>query len=519
MSADVCIVGAGVAGALAAFRLAAGGKSVVLLDSGPRFEYPDMARYERVRRSIYPWDWFDEDRDDYEEEATPRIGLNSNRIKAIGGTTLHWSANAQRFQPGDFRMRTLFGLGADWPFPYDELEPWYLLAEREMGVAGGSGPDQPPRSAPYPLPPHEVSFAEREFIVPAFHALGLSIAPNSTATNSQPYDGRPRCAAFATCNPFCPINAKYTATVHVAKAEASGRVVVKPDSHVRRVVLEGRRKVSHVECVDRNGTIWRERARAFVLAGGGVEIPRLLLLSATDGGHDQGLANSSGLVGRNYMTHPRIIVRGRLSERIGPHRTGVDTTNSWAVYQHRTLPGTGNVMLSPSVSGGPEPADIALESGLWGEELVEEVRVRYGYEVGIHAKGDMLPRPDNRVTLSSSRVDTYGDPIPRIEMQLGEFELNAIDEGAKVAEAIFRQMNAREIWRSNTQIVRNHIIGTTRMGSDPADSVCDEWGRCHDLDNLFVSSSSLFPSAACSSPTLTIAALALRTGDFLVRNV
>ncbi len=516
--ADVCVVGAGVAGALAAWYLAEAGHDVVMLDTGPRFTYPDMERYARLQRGGDPWPWYREERDHYEDNARPSLGLNRNRIKAVGGTTLHWNGNAQRLQPGDFRMQSAHGVAVDWPLDYEEIEPWYMEAERQLGVSGGDAPGHPPRSGPFPLPAFDISYAEREFIVPAFEALGLPIGANTVAINSRPHDGRPPCAVFSTCIPMCPIGARYSALHHVDRAETTGRLEVRPEAHVRRLVTDGRRRVARVRYVDRNGLDREQSARCFVLAGGGVEIPRLLLLSASTD-YPDGLANSSGMVGRNYMSHPRIIVKGRLPEKLGPHRNGYHTTNCWALYQHELLPDTGNIMLSPDPNAGEHPSEIASKSKLWGVDLLSHVREQHGQHLDIHVKGDMLPLPENRVRLSRRAQDNFGDPIPVVDMRFSDFDRRALDMGAGVAHRIFEQLRARDVHQSDYGCIQNHLMGATRMGHDAAASVCDRWGRCHDLDNLYIAGSSLFPTAGCSSPTLTIAALSLRTADYLHRQV
>jgi glucose dehydrogenase len=515
MSFDVCVIGSGVAGALAAYRLAAGGKSVVMLDSGPRFDVLDRELYEAASRHGDAWPWYAEDRDRCEESTSPRIGLNNNRVRAVGGTTLQWNAHVERLMPVDFRMRTAFGIGADWPLSYDELERWYCEAEKELGVAGEDAPGSPPRSEPYPMPPHPLSYAEREFVIPAFQRCGVSLGMASLAINSTEYGGRPACQAYATCIPMCPNHAKYTAMSHVVKAEATGRVSVRSNCHVRRLHLSERRSVGSVEYVDEEGSSQQEAAKVFLLAAGGVETPRLLLLSSNGGDLPNGLANGSGLVGRYYMTHPRITSRALLPSKIGPHRTGFNATMSWHLYTQEKRPRAGGVLLKPTVEGGPTPADLAIRSNKWGRDLMEEVKRRYGHEMGIHIQGDMLPAAENRMSLSTGSVDRFGDPVPRIEMKLGREDVAALHRGAEVASRVFTEMNAQEVHGRKVNVIGNHIIGTTRMGSDPKRSVCDAWGRCHELDNLYVAGSSLFPTAGCGSPTLTIAALSLRTADHI----
>ena len=516
MSVDVCIVRSGVAGALIAYQLGLKKKSVVVLETGPRLRLPDPERYELLRRYRDPWQWTLPQRDLHEDATAPSIALNSNRIKAVGGTTLHWRAYARRLQPPDFSMRALFGLGADWPFTYDDVEPWYLRAEHELGVSGEAAPDGPPRRDAYPLPAHPYSYADTEFVLPAFQKVGLSVGHNCVAIASQPYDGRSQCVGFATCS-MCPSGAKYTALVHVRKAEASGTVVFKSDCHVRRIRLSSPRKVGYVEYVNREGRLEQQSARTFVLAAGAIEVPRLLLLSANED-HPDRLGNRSGLVGRNFMVHPTAITLGTLAKRVGGERIGYATSMSWALYKHERLPEVGNAIIDFGTAESPTPGFVAVSSGLWGEALKQHVQKSYGFEMNSAFYVEMLPAPQNGVSLSSRLRDNYGDPAPVVKMELGAFEHRALTHGVKVCQELFHAMKATEI-STSSGVVGNHQCGTVRMGKLSFDSVCDEWGRCHELDNLFVAGSSLFPTSGCSNPTLTIAALSLRSGEFIANNL
>ena len=314
---DLCIVGSGVAGSLIAYEAAKAGKSVVILETGKRFDPLDPELYERVRLQLYPWQWEDPDRDSFEAGAGMSVRLNSGRVKAVGGTTMHWNAYTPRWQPQDFEMRSRHGLARDWPLSYQELEPYYVRAEREMGVAGGDAPGMPPRSAGYALPPHPYSYSDKEIFFPAFERAGLTLGYNPMAVASQPYEGRSQCVGFTTCAPMCGSGAKYTGMIHVRKAEATGNVEVRAGCHVRRIRLANARSISHVEYVDEGGNTQRAEARAFVIAAGGIENPRLLLLSAAEGSHSRGLGNESGLVGRTLMFHTAAGVRATMKNRRG----------------------------------------------------------------------------------------------------------------------------------------------------------------------------------------------------------
>ncbi len=513
---DLCIVGSGVAGSLIAYQAAQAGKSVVVLETGKRYDPLDPELYERVRLQLYPWQWETADRDGFEVGDGMNVRLNNGRVKAVGGTTLHWNAYTPRWQPGDFEMKSRHGIARDWPLTYDELEPWYVRAERELGVAGGDAPGMPPRSAAYALPPHPYSYSDQHIFFPAFGKAGLTLGYNPMAVASQAYDGRSQCVGFTTCAPMCGSGAKYTGMIHVRKAEAIGKVEVRPECHVRRISLGRGRRISHVEYVDNRGATHTVEARAFVLAAGGIENPRLLLLSAAGGAHAQGLANESGLVGRTLMFHTAAGVRATMKERVGGHRIGFGTAISWDHHQHRNLPEIGNMLLFPADLQGPMPAAIARESGLTGSAMKDHVRGEYGRNVKIIAEGEMLPEPANRISLSGTKRDRFGDPVPRISMKMGDFENRTMQRGLEISRRIMELAGATKIW-TDTNALGGHYMGSTCMGSDPGSSVCDKYGRCHGLDNLYLAGSSIFATSSASHPTLTIAALALHTGDHLSR--
>lgn len=514
---DLCVIGSGVAGAVIAAEAAAAGKTVIVLESGKRYDAVDAERYELARLNLYPWDWEESGRDAFEVESELSVPLNRGRVKAVGGTTLHWNAYAPRLQPADFEMHSRFGIARDWPISYHALEPFYARAERELGVSGGEAAGAPPRSQPYPLPAHPYSYSDGEFFFPAFETAGLRLGPNPMAVNSRPYDGRAGCIGYATCAPMCGSGAKYTGLTHVRKAEATGRVEVRPESHVRRIRLTSTRRVGGVEYVDARGKARSVEARAFVLAAGGIENPRLLLLSGAGGPHAQGLGNSSGMVGRTLMFHTSAGVRATLRERAGGHRIGFGTSICWDFHDHSRLPELGNVILFPADLQGPLPSEIARSSGLWGTALKDHIRDAYGSNVKIVAEGEMLPMPDNRVTLGTGR-DRYGDPVPHLSIGLGAFERRTIAHALEIGQRVMELTGAREIW-TDSGVFGGHYIGTTCMGSDPGSSVCDEFGRCHDLDNLYVAGSSVFATSSASHPTLTVAALALRTAEHLSRSI
>jgi glucose dehydrogenase len=306
--------------------------------------------------------------------------------------------------------------------------------------------------------------------------------------------------------------------VHVRKAEATGNVEVRSECHVRRIRLSNARKVSHIEYVDKNGAQQTITAAKFVIATGGIENPRLLLLSAADGPHAQGLANDSGLVGRTLMFHTAAGVRATMKERVGGHRLGFGTSICWDEHKAANFPKIGNMLLFPADLQGPLPATIAEESGLIGSALKEHVRNAYGSNVKVIAEGEMLPNPDNRLSLSTTAKDRYGDPIPRLSMKMGDFERRTMDRGLEIGRRIMELAGATKIWTDSGPL-GGHYMGSTCMGSNASTSVCDKYGRCHSLDNLYMAGSSIFSTSSASHPTLTIAALAFHTAEHLVSSL
>jgi choline dehydrogenase-like flavoprotein len=303
---DVCIIGAGLAGGLVAHELARRGATVVVLEAGPRYDPRERgAALERLLiDGERPWTVLP-GRDGFTNAGPVAYPLNDFRVKGVGGTTLHWTAYAVRLHETDFRMRELYGIADDWPIGYADLEPYYGLAEQALGVAGvGDNPFASPRSTPYPLPPFPPSYADR-ILTRACDSLGIRVHGAPFARNSVPFQERPACEAYGVCasHNICPIHAQYTAEVHLDLAVRTGRVTIKPEAPVLRLNTDSTGRVRGVLYAGAGGAVVEQRARHFVLAAHAVESARLLLLSESSR-FPHGLANGSGMVGRNFMEHP-----------------------------------------------------------------------------------------------------------------------------------------------------------------------------------------------------------------------
>jgi choline dehydrogenase-like flavoprotein len=510
--ADLLVVGAGPAGSLVAREAAAAGHDVVVLDAGPRFD--DEDRTERMAAHLRPDEgspWpRDPERDGYTTGGRP-YPLAASRVKGVGGSTLAWHGMAPRLRERDFELRSRHGVAVDWPLSYADLRPWYARAERALGVGGAAdGAEGPPREEPYPMPAFPPSASDR-ILAEGAEAVGLSTRTAPNARNSESYDGDAACVGYGTCRPVCPSGAKYTAERTVAAAEAAGARVV-DRAPVRRLRVDGDR-VTGARYTTPAGEHVQE-AREVVLAAGGVETPRLLLLSAT-GDHPDGLANSSGAVGRYFHDHLFAGVGGRVDRETRQHHVGFHTTESHAVYDEAD-PVVG-IKLEFLNDAGPTPVGVALSDGSWGDELADRVREAYGGHLAVGALVEQLPDPSNRVRLDPETVDDAGDPVPRVEWSLDSRTRRGIERANELQRRVLEAVDADPTWTVDAETTgpAAHQMGTTRMGADPAESVVDPDCRAHDLQNLWVAGSSVFPTGGAMNPTLTIAALALRLGSRL----
>ncbi|MFB6069016.1 MAG: GMC family oxidoreductase [Halobacterium sp.] len=514
---DVCVVGAGPAGSLVADELAAAGHSVVVLDAGPRFD--DDTEQRRMERDIRPahgpnsvWGMGGE-RDAYTCAGERHYPLNRARVKGVGGSTLHWQGMVMRLHEQDFNLESTTGVGADWPLDYADLQPYYADAEDALGVAGASdNPFAPPRDEPHPLPAFPPSYSDSLF-ADACEDVGVTMHSVPNARLSEPRDDRSACVGYGTCQPVCPSGAKYDATVHAEAAEDRGVRVVDRAPVQRLEHGDDGDRVTAAVYATPDGEQHRQAAREFVLAAGGVETPRLLLLSASDQ-YPDGLANSSGLVGKFFMDHLFAGMGGTLDQPTRQNHVGFNTSESHQFYD-REDDSRGAIKLEFLNYAGPSPVEMALSGDDWGDAMLERIREHYGTHVAMGALVEQRPREENQVRLDPSRTDDHGNPVPELAWSLSDYERRTIERANEIQREILDALGADVEWTvgpENTGPAFHHM-GTTRMGEDPAESVVNAQLRTHDLENLTVASSSVFPTGGAMNPTLTIAALALKAAD------
>ena len=523
---DVAVIGSGVAGALIASHLAAQGLKVTILEAGdevdrsaavdrywsaaikvPECPYPPVPQaMHPVSDNLDFW---------YQQEGPDKFA--STYIKTVGGTTWHWLGTALRFVPSDFQLRTRFGQGVDWPIDYATLSPFYDKAEAELGVSGDSQSDLgSPRSADYPMQAIPQTFLDKAFAA-ALKGSAYDVRPTPQARNSRDQGDRPACCGNASCIPVCPVQAKYDATVHVARATKAGAVLLSKSTVVSLDVGD-KNQITAARFIRWDGSAGTVQARYFVLAAHAIESPRLLLNSASERAPN-GVANSSGQVGRNLMDHPTQLSWALAKDPVFPYRGPLSTSGIENLRDgdFRAARGAFRIEIGNDGWSWPTGAPISTASelanqGLRGARLDEALRQQTSRHVRLASLVEQLPDPGNRVTLDPTKRDAYGVPLPRLSYSLDGYVKEGLAAARAAHEDIFSRLGVSELHHSPDVQGAGHIIGTLRMGTDARSSVVDSDLRSHDHSNLFMAGSAVFPTSATANPSLTIAALALRLG-------
>ena len=524
LQTDVAIIGSGVAGALVAHRLAGKGLKVTILEAGPRIDRAEA--FENFTKAP-----FKHDRSPYPPSLhAPQPGTSDGSsdyiiekgshpydphyIRGVGGTTWHWAGQTWRFLPSDFRVKTLYGVGRDWPLSYEDIESYYGLAEKEMGVSGDLDLGSP-RTQPYPMSPLQLTYWDKT-LQNLLKPLGYDVVIQPAARNSVAYDDRPPCCGSNNCIPLCPIGAQYSADVHVKKAEKQGAQLI-VNAVVDQLKVGPKGTIEEISYRNPNGQVFRVRAKAFVLAANGVETPKLLLLSRSEK-TPRGVANSSDLVGRNLMDHPGYKVEFSMPEPVYVGRGPVEVGAVMNFRDGDFRKTYGSIKIG--VWNSPPPLDqimhTALRQGLAGNLLRDKVRDTLARRCTLTSFHEQLPDPANRITLSTQR-DTLGIPRPEIHYSIGEYSLKSVAHVRGIFDKIMTHVKAEEVIYGIKITTNNHIMGTTIMGDNPQHAVVDAQCRAHDHRNLFIAGSSVFASGSAVNCTLTIAALSLRLADHILK--
>jgi choline dehydrogenase-like flavoprotein len=522
--ADVLIIGAGASGGIAGKYLAEQGFDVVCLEQG---RWMDRAEY---RGRSADWEitgrkqWFpspnvrglDQDYPLNEDESD----ISPLMFNAVGGSMILYAGVWPRMLPSDFRVKTLDGVADDWPLTYEELQPYYERTEADIGVSGAEGDPAYPAGKGPPLPP--LPLGRGAIKVARAHARkGWHWWPEPNAILSRPYRGRRSCVQVSTCMQGCSEGAKAsTDLTHWPIAIENGARVIS-GARVRRLVTNGSGLVTGAEWVDSEGKEHFQGADVVIMAANSIGTSRLLLNSATATARD-GLANSSGLVGRRLMMHPFANVAGLFDEDLeswqGQFGCSIESFEFYETDENRGFVRGAKWGLAPT--GGPINAALPARAGdvRWGPEHHVEFRERFGRGINWGLFGEDLPDPENRIELDPQLTDSSGIPAPKVVYRVSDNSRKLLDfhiekASESLAEAGADRIEADRLMRYSGW----HLLGTARMGDDPATSVVDRWGRSHDIPNLYVVDGSVFVTSSGTNPTSTICALALRTVEHMVQ--
>jgi choline dehydrogenase-like flavoprotein len=532
---DFAIVGSGAAGGVLARELAQSGFDVVVLEQGPRLTAADF-RHDELDY------WFNNAllnsladspqsfRRTPDDTARPVHDVPSALYaRMVGGSSNHFTANYWRFHEIDFKERSRLGsirgtAFDDWPIDYAELEPYYTKAEWAIGVSGlaDASPFDPPRSKPYPMPPLPVK-SSGVLLERGARKLGLHPFPAPMAITSQPYRGRPACAHCGFCIGYgCEMLAKSsTLYTMIPEAEATGRCEVRPLSYVFRIDMDGRGRATGVSYFDRDRREQRQKARVVVLAANGAESARLLLMSA-NGRFPDGLANSSGTVGRHLMFNVYSEVHALFEHPLNEYKSVQVTRVVHDFYDSDPKRGFyGGGGFDGRI--GPAPLAWAMwappRDRSWGapfKSLLEAMP--RAMVVATHSTS--LPQVDNSVSLDPTMKDAWGLPALRVTYRDHPDDLATARFLQDRSVEVMQAADALEVWKGPVAegTVSPHLLGTCRMGDDPATSVVDRYHRAHDIRNLFICDGSSFVTSGRGQPTLTIQALAFRAAHHIARH-
>jgi choline dehydrogenase-like flavoprotein len=439
----------------------------------------------------------------------------------VGGGTVVYAAHWQRNLPSDFRVRTMDGVADDWPLTYEDLEPYYVRVEKDWGVSGLAGDTAfPPGEGP-PMPPVPLSKLGRR-VARAHNELGWHWWPGPNAIATRPYGRLNACTQRATCLWGCAEGAKATVDRTYWPVAVDRGVTLVTRARVKRLLMGNHNLVEGALYLDANGREHDVRAGVTILCANGIGTPRLLLLSADDR-HPNGLANSSGLVGKRLMMHPFGTVVGLFDEDFGSWQ-GVWGQHIHSLQFYETDLSRGFARgakwgLQPT--GGPlsmtRSFPWGVENPIWGAAFHTRLKQRLGRSAMWGIIAEDLPEESNQVVLDPERTDAYGLPAAKIVYRLSDNSRRLVAfHQARARESLAAAGAHETVVAPFIRATGWHLLGTAMMGEDRERCVTDAWGRCHDVENLYIFDGSLWPTSSGMNPTATIAALALRNTEHLI---
>jgi choline dehydrogenase-like flavoprotein len=503
----VVIIGSGAGGGTAAYELTRAGIPCVLLEAGPYLTAADYQNDEWAAFTQMAWldtrttsgSW---------RVATDFPNLPAWIVKAVGGSTTHWSGATPRFMDHELRIRSVYGAidGAnllDWPITLDELAPWYDEAEKAIGSTHRHG------RAPLPANNNYIVFANgAERVGYRYYATG------PYGTNAEPYDDRPASIQDGFNFQGDKNGSKWSTLVReIPRALATGKLDLRVNCQAVKITHDASGRVDAVEYLSEDGSLHRQAARVVCVAGNSIETPRLLLMSASSL-HPDGLANSSGQVGRNYMRHMTGSAYAIFDKPVRMYRG--ETMAGIVADEAKHDPGRGFAggYYMETLSLGPAFLASFIEPGEWGRGFTDKMDA-YERTAGMWLVGEDMPQETNRITLNTDVKDQWGLPVPDVHFDDHPNDVAMRQHAYAAADALYGAVGALSVHHT-PPYPSTHNLGTCRMSADPADGVVDRWGKAHDVPNLFVSDGSVMTTGGAANPTLTIVALAKRQADHII---
>ncbi len=527
---DFVIIGSGAAGGILAKELSTNGFRVVVLEQGPYLTESDFSHNEieilaQDKLTNHPKLQPNSFRKTPDEKAKPQRALVYGRC--VGGTSVHFTANFWRFHEIDFIERSKIGPIAgttftDWPITYADLEPYYTKVEWEIGVSGlaGASPFDPPRSKPYPMPPLPVKSSGVIF-ERAANKLGWHPFPAPMAILSQPRPGRSACINCGFCLAFgCEVGAKSSSlATAIRMAEKTGRCEIRPNSYVHRIETDANGRAVGAVYFDEQRNTHLQKAKAVVVCANGAETPRLLLLSANKQ-FPNGLANSSGFVGKNLMLNSGAISMGVFEHPLNDYKGFAVSRIFHDFYELDARKvgfyGGGGIdarfdMTPIGFAMGGLPPDTPR----WGKDFKAALSHNFTRTMEIFCHGTSLPLENNSFSLDPDLKDTWGLPALRLTYKDHPDDLKLVNWLNVRAQELLDAAGAEKKWSypAQEQQFAVHLLGTCRMGNDPKTSVINPDHRTHDVKNLFLCDGSSLVTSGRGQPTMTIEALAFRAAD------
>ena len=544
----IVVVGSGAGGAMAAYTLTKAGHKVLMLEAGrdydpvketPMFRTKGQAPLMGASNADKEFGFYDATVGGGwkvpDEPYTTAKGSDFMwwRARMMGGRTNHWGRYSLRFSHHDFKGKSRDGLGADWPFTYEDIAPWYDKTEELVGVCGtNTGLDDMPDSSEGILQPPPKPRIPELLLSAAAKKLGIPTAPMHRAVLTRRKDDRQACFYATSCIHGCSIGAAFqTTTSLIPMARATGNLEVRPDAMVKQVTVDHQGKVSGLVYIDKK--TGRERvlaAKVVILAASTCETARLMLNSKSKQ-HPEGLANSSGQVGKNLMDSTGTGLGAYIPALEGRPIYNEDGHTA----NHLFIPWWGHKAQENGeldfprgyhfeVGSGFREPGASVSGGLqgYGKSVKDQVKRKYGSYVYLALRGEMLPNEHSYMEIDEKVKDKWGIPVAKFHWKWSDHELKQVDHGLKTAKALLETMGAtfdRPLPSAEQAILKGgqiiHEVGSTRMGASPTESVTNQWGQTWDCPNLFVMDGGVFASNPHKNCTLTILTLAMRNASWL----